>query len=724
MSARGRKKPSGPQRKEARRPAPQGEPAGAASASSPRPPAGASCEPDRTQDPFLALTLLIVTLLAFAPALGAEFVWDDKAITGNPVIREPGGLARIWFSPRANIQEEHYWPVVYTVLRAEWFLSGGTPFLFHLVNILLHVCNAMLLVRVARRLGVRGAWIAGFIFALHPAHVESVAWAIELKDVLSAFFYLLAALLFLGDGRARDSVFLTARTGASLLCFVLALLSKSIVISLPVILLLVRAWGAPPGRLKAAALRLSPFFVVAALIAIGDLWFVRTRPTRDAFDFGFDPVGRAATAFRILWFHAGKFLWPSRTMAIHPGWNDPLAPILAAGTISLVLGVSLLWRPAEDARRFSGLCLAHFTLTLAPVLGIIPFDFMRFAPTADRYGYLASISLCLIVGALLSGLPVRGWKRPAAGHGSRRPEGAVILALALPLAALAVQSARFTSVWKNELTLWSHNARWNPTAPMVAMNLSSALAARGETDRALEILRRSAEAHPESAELHESLGGVLAKAGDPTGAEAAYRRAVGIKPLFTAAHYGLGLVLSGANRMDEAREAFLRAAECNPDFASAHAALGNLAIMSGDAGAAAGHFRRAADLEPASVPHRLNLAEALAASGRESDAVSLLEALAEEHPNDASVRGALGAELARAGRAAEAEAHLNAAVRLNPGLSEAWNALGILAAGAGDIALASARFARAVEADPANTNARENLHRARALIESPEARAP
>ena len=155
-----------------------------------------------------ALAIVAATLVAYLPALGAGFVWDDDDyVTRNPLLRHPDGLARIWFSADAPSQ---YFPLVYTTFRLEYALFGLEPFGYHLVNVCLHAANGLLAWRLLARLALPGAWLAGAIFALHPVHVESVAWISERKNLLSGVFYLASALAYLrhveteGRGQSRS----------------------------------------------------------------------------------------------------------------------------------------------------------------------------------------------------------------------------------------------------------------------------------------------------------------------------------------------------------------------------------------------------------------------------------------------------------------------------------------------------------------------------------------
>ena len=143
-----------------------------------------------------AAALGLLVFGSYFPALLAGFVWDDEAFTEASAVRELSGLWRIWSSPRAIENEGHYWPLVYTTFWLEHKLWGLAPAGYHAVNVALHLANTLLLWRLAGRLAVPGAWLLAAVFAVHPLHVESVAWVIERKDLLSGLFYLAAFLAF------------------------------------------------------------------------------------------------------------------------------------------------------------------------------------------------------------------------------------------------------------------------------------------------------------------------------------------------------------------------------------------------------------------------------------------------------------------------------------------------------------------------------------------------
>ena len=184
---------------------------------------------------LLAAALVIAVFLAYQPAWQGGFIWDDDAHVTNPELRSWHGLYRIWFDLGATQQ---YYPLLHSVFWIEHKLWGDAPLGYHLVNILLHAMAALMVAAVLRRLEIPGAYLAAAIFALHPVQVESVAWITELKNTLSAVFYLSAAMLYLRFDQERKKPFYAG----ALVLFVLGLLSKTVTATLPAALLVIFWW--------------------------------------------------------------------------------------------------------------------------------------------------------------------------------------------------------------------------------------------------------------------------------------------------------------------------------------------------------------------------------------------------------------------------------------------------------------------------------------------------
>ena len=644
-----------------------------------------------------ALLLGALVVAVYLPALRAGFVWDDSILVNESVVHEWSGLWNIWFSPADIEREAHYWPVVYTSFWLEHKLWGLAPLGYHAVNVLLHLVNVLLIWRLLGRLAAPGAWTVAAVFAVHPLHVESVAWVIERKDVLSALFYLTAALTWIRFTEAP-------RPGRYLLAlglFTAGLLSKSIVVTLPAALLIWHWWQA--GRITRTDLtRLAPFFAVALAVTAADLAFYSSR---EPLALGYSLVERVLIAARALWFYAGKLLWPTDLIVIYPLWEisaaDRVAWTYVLGAAALA---ALLWFGRERFGRGPLAGVLFFAVTLSPVLGFVDYGYMQFSLVADRFQYLAGLGvLAVLVGAAAQGASrlQASRKRLAAGG------------LAVVLALLGAQTWMQARIWRDGVTLFSHIVAYNPDARDAHLNLVGPLADAGRLDEALAAARIGVERRPDNADAHTNLGSVLVRLERWDEADAVLRTALGLDPRHPGLHQNLGEALRRRGRYGEAIEMYGNALDADPDLALAHGGLGialfesgrhdealaaldralalepdgpsagNISLFAGRAARAAGrldaaeaHFRRAAALEPEGVAPLMELSNVLAARGERAEAVEHLRRARQAQPNDPATLHNIGERLRQAGRRDEALASYREALSIDPDFASAHVGIG------------------------------------------------
>ena len=490
----------------------------------------------RNQTELLSLALWPIVLLVYLPAmLSVDFIWDD-VVLGTDTVRTLDGLRQIWFSPADIPAEGHYWPLTYTSFWLEHKLWGEIASGYHATNVLLHLANTLLLWHLLRRFTVPGAWVAAAVFAVHPVHVESVAWIIERKDVLSGMFYLLAAsawVRFAEQPRRR-------RYLAALAAYVTGLLSKSVVVTLPVALLIWHWWKR--GRVTwSDVLRIAPFFVVGGAITVADLLFNRSRGVGG---FGYSLIERALIAARAFWFYVGKLFWPLDLAGIYPQWEvreaDPLAWVGIGTAVALV---AALWLLRRRIGRGPLAGLLFFTVTLSPVLGFVDFNFMLFSFVADRYQYLASIGITTVVVA------VAAWGMAAlrrTGIVRRNVANAVLIVLVL--AALGTLSWRHASLYRDGSKFFTHVISYNPRARDAHLNLGSELLNRNRLDEALDAYRIAEEQRPDDCKPPYGAGLTLYHLARFEEAEVAYYRALKLCP-----RYGKALTDLAGMRLDQGR---------------------------------------------------------------------------------------------------------------------------------------------------------------------------
>lgn len=555
-------------------------------------------------------------MLAYAPVWHGGMLWDDHAHVTTSALQSTEGLWRIWFELGATQQ---YYPVLHS---AFWLLHrvfGDQTLGYHLVNATLHGLCAALFVVVLRRLHVPGAVLAGVIFALHPVHVESVAWITELKNTLSGVWYLGAAMVYLRfDAERRWALYAWA-----LCLFVLAVLSKSVTVTLPAALLVVFWWQRGSLRWREDVMPLVPFLVMGLAAGLGTVWVEREYigASGPAFDFTF--VERGLIAGRALAFYVVTLAWPVNLTFVYPRWDVSQAvwwQYLYPLAVLLVLG--WCWRMRSRTRTPLAVALL-FAGTLFPALGFFNVYPFIFSFVADHFQYLASLSVMAAMAAGVTTLLAR-W---TSAHHWRTV--AIVVATGAVLATLTWrQSGEYVSAD----ALYASTIEKNPDAWMAHLNLGWLRLQRGELDAAVRDTEAALRLEPNLPQGHNNLGSAFRTLGRFDAAERAYREALRLKPDDLETRYNLGLVLIDLDRPGEATghiEAYLLR---HPEDAAAFGQLG----------------------------------DAHQSMERLGDAIVAYRASIRINPRDARVRTNLGSALGRQGRLPEAIAEFTEALRLDP----------------------------------------------------------
>ena len=551
------------------------------------------------------LALVAFTLVAYLPAHAAGFIWDDDwYVTKNELLHDVAGLVRIWV-PGHTVQ---YYPVVFTSFWIEHHLWGLEPAGYHVVNVLLHALNALLVWRLARGLGIPGAWWIGAAFALHPVHVESVAWITERKNVLSGAFYLSAALAYLRFEELRGCPSPPARRGAwyaaAFGLFLLALLSKTVTCSLPAALVLMRLW-----QQRSVALRaLAPMFVVGLVLALHTAHLERTRVGAQGAEFALSFVERTWIAGKALLFYPSKLLVPWPLVFIYPRWDPGAATPSAHWSTAVVLFVAAVACLAyARGVRGPGLALAFFAGSLLPALGFFDVYPMRYSFVADHFQYLASLGiLALVIGPIA-----------ARFHASR---AGVIVGAAM-IVCLGALTWRRAGVFSDPETLWRETIRLNPAAWMAHNNLALVLTESGRNAEALESLRAAqaaATGEKASRQIRRNLAITLGKLGRDQEALEAY---------LELQHAAGGMELELARTLerlgrDEEAEAYFRGALAGEGDPAALVPFGVHLMRRGRPEEALIWLERSVALHPDDADALMFLADAYAGAGRLADAIA------------------------------------------------------------------------------------------------------
>ena len=653
---------------------------------------------------LLALVLVIVTFVAYQPAWRAGFVWDDDSyVTNNLALRSLGGLERIWFEPGATVQ---YYPLVFTTFWAEYHLWTLQPLGYHLVTILLHALNAVLLWRVLRRLEIPGSWWAAAVFALHPVNVESVAWVTELKNTQSGVFVFLSMLCFLrfrplngpdaarvGDWRYYPLV---------LVLFLCALLSKTVTCSLPAVLMLLIWWKT--GRLgKRDALELTPLFALGAALGFMTTWVEAHVAGAVGAEWSLTLIQRCLNAGRALWFYAGKLLWPRHLTFVYPRWEiDAGAPWQYAFPLAALAVLIALWLLRSRIGRGPLVAVLCFAGTLLPVLGFVNGYFFRYSYVADHFQYLAGIGLISLAVSAGAAICERGGPR-------RRNWGT--LAAAVVLTTLAALTHRQSQTYATSEKLYRSTIARNPRCWMAYNNLGATLLEQGRLDEAIDNLQHGLQFRPNDAGVRNNLGTAFFRQRRLVEAVSQYRESTRLQPDYPEAHYNLGNALSELNHLNEAAAEYQDAIRYDPDYADAHYnlantlarldrpteallhyqmvtrlrpndvdawfALANILGQQGNLAGALAGYQRTLQLKPDLVDARYNLANTLVRAGHTNDAIAQYQIAVQLKPDLVPAQFNLAAVLLASGNAGESVDHFQQVIALKPDLASAYYKLAV-----------------------------------------------
>ena len=655
-----------------------------------------------------AAALLLATFVAYQPVWHGGMLWDDDAHLTRPELQSAAGLQRIWFDVGATQQ---YYPVVHS---AFWLFNAvwGTDTLgYHLVNIALHAGSALLLALMLMRLNAAGALLAAALFALHPVQVESVAWMTELKNTLSTFCYLAAALAYLRFDRTREP----KSYALSLLLFATALLSKTVTASLPAALLVVCWWRHGRIAWRADVRPLVPFFVAGLAAAATTAWFERTLLGAAGAEYSLQPLERLMLAARGVWFYAGKLLWPANLMFIYPRWRPDTS---SAGDylylIALALTFAALWTIRRRARAPLASALLYVG-TLLPALGFFNVYPFRYSFVADHFQYLATVP---IFAAVAAGLVVAATR---AGLSSRSAEARLIGIIGIPLAVL---TWRQSHDYRDAETLFRATLAKNPDCWLCYNNLATPKLYGSDRDvaEAVRYLREAIRLNPLSAEAHNNLGGAYQRLNRMDEAMREHQEAVRLNPKLVDARYNIGVVAQALGRIAEARSAYEEALRARPDYAAAHHNLGTILAAENRFDEAIRHLSEAVRLQPADWQAHHTLGLVLMRGAQFESAIGELTQAVRLNPDAVPARYHLAMALATSGRPDHAIQEFQAALRLAPGSAEIHHDLGAALANAGRLSEALPHFEEALRLQPSYESARQNLERVRAALLSRQSR--
>ena len=623
---------------------------------------------------IICLVLALAILVVYWPVKNHDFIKydDDKYITDNRSVKSGLNPESIrWAFTTGHASNWH--PVTWMSHELDCQIFDLNAGAHHLINVLFHIINTLLLFIVLKRM-TKAIWPSAFVaalFGLHPLHVESVAWVAERKDVLSTFFWMLTMWAYV---RYAEHPKITGYLLA-LLFFVIGLMAKPMLVTLPFVLLLLDYW--PLERMRVGKLikeknrensiQRKPAlhlliekipFIFFSIVSCVVTFIVQRRTgavqTIDAIDI----KSRAGNAVVAYIGYIGKMIWPDNLAVLypHPGNSLSMSNVAVCGLLLIFLSFCFVFL----ARRHKYLVVGWlwYVGTLVPVIGLVQVGVQAMA---DRYTYIPLTGLFIIIawGAndLLKSMPCRK----------------VILGFCavIILSAITIKTSQQLKYWRDSVTLFQHTLAVTQKNYVMHNNYANYLMNMGKLDEAIEHFNESLKIKPRAAEVHNNLGNALSRLGRVDEAIEHYRTALSLEPDLPDAHYNLAIVLSGQNKIDEAIEEYRESLHFDPDNVDALSNLGFELAQQGNNKEAIEFYNKALSIEPENIITHGRLGLALAAAGKIDDAIEEFRFVLKARPDDAEMWCNLGILLERQGKTAEAIEQYRQALQIDPDFEKA-----------------------------------------------------
>ncbi len=591
---------------------------------------------------LLSIALAVIILAVYMQVGNHDFLnFDDYTyVTNNPHVASGVTYPNFMWA-FTSVDAANWHPITWLSHMIDVQLYGMNPRGHHLTNVVIHTVSALFLFLLLFR--VTGAlWQNLFVaalFALHPLHVESVAWVAERKDVLGALFWFLTLLLYVAyEEKRKISLYLL-----TLFAFMLGLMSKPMLVTLPFVMLLIDFWpldrfeeGRGPRqhlrRLLVLTKEKVPFFACSFLSAVITIYAQnRGGAVQDLNEISFRL--RSENALIAYVKYIGKTIWPHDLAVLYP--FPPAIPIWQAiGSLLFLFLVSAAAILTARRHRYITVGWFWFLVTLLPVIGLIQVGGQSMA---DRYSYIPLTGLFIIA----------AWGVPDLIKGLRHRQGILALLAGTVIIASAALTWQQLGYWRDNISLYRHTLQITTDNSSINYNLGLALQAKGDLDAAIQEYREALRITPNSKNAHYNLGLALQTRGDPDAAIQEYRQTLWINPDEADAHYNLGIVLSAKGDLDAAIYEYREALRINHNNANAHNNLGAALAGKGDLDAAIHEYREAIRINNNLENAHNNLGAVFATKGNLDAAIHEFQEALRINPNYTKARDNLGAALAQ-----------------------------------------------------------------------------
>lgn len=583
---------------------------------------------DATVIRITAFLVAFITFITYLPALNNGFVsWDDGLyVYKNLHIQSLDFRFVKWCFTAVVASLWH--PLTLISLASDYAVWGLNPFGYHLTNVLFHTANTFLVFVLALRLiecgitqnsklktqnfSLIAASITALLFGIHPVHVESVAWISERKDVLSAFFFLLTLISYIKYVSMADSKRFRFYI-LSIMLFIFALLSKPMVVMLPIVLLILDYYpckrltaGEGSRNAKSVIYEKIPFFVLSLLAAVITIWAHHSSgalPTLEKISLG----TRILSAMRGYIFYLTKMIMPLDLAPLYPyPANGSVFTFEHIGFSALLLIITYYaFRYAKRGNPFTAAWL-YYLITLVPVIGIVQVGAQA---AADRYTYLPSLGPFLLISL---GISVVFERRYRFTIGS---------SLILISALLSYKTIKQTAVWQDSMALWSHEIKLYPNAQLAHNNIGLAHLGLGDYRQAIISFSRAIELDLKYSTPYLNRGVAYFKIGNYQQAIRNLDIAIGLNPRFAEAYYNRGLVFSELENYQQAMIAFNKATELNPGYIGVYYKRGSIYNKLGNYQQAIEDYNKAIELDPLDSKTYYNRGNTHSSLGNYDDAI-------------------------------------------------------------------------------------------------------
>jgi Tfp pilus assembly protein PilF len=581
---------------------------------------------------LIGVFLVAITLIVFWQVNGHDFIaFDDpEYVIDNPMVRAgltPQGIGWAF----STFFAANWHPLTWLSHMLDSELYGMNPGRHHLTSLLFHLLNGLLLFLLLEKM-TKALWrsaVVAALFAIHPLHVESVAWIAERKDVLSTCFWMLTMWAYFRytENPGRTSYLVT------LILYVLGLMAKPMLVTLPFVLILLDFWplgrwtraelvhepGRQGGRVASLLWEKAPFVLLAALSSTVTLiaqWQGGAVSPAEIVPLGV----RFWNALVAYLLYLVNMVWPVGLAVFypHPGRSLPVWLVLLAAVV--LVGITLGVLRTRRGQPYLVTGWFWYLGTLLPVIGLIQVGEQAMA---DRYSYIPLIGPFLMI----------SWGVPALAARWRTPRILLPLVTAATLSVLLFLAWGQARHWQDSLTLFTHTLSVTRNNSRIHNNLANVLVRQGKIEAAITHYKEALAIQPKYPEAHSNLGAALVSRGRVEEGIGHYREALRLDPDLAEVHNNLGVALADQGKSEEALSHYLKAIELRPDYAEAHNNLGNILADRGKFAEAIARFQEALRRQPFYPQAHNNLGVALARQGRLREAIPHFERALELQPD-------------------------------------------------------------------------------------------